>query len=151
MRLAFLITSTLFMILATIAPALAASSGTPGPSRVSCTSAGGVTDGGRSSAPGNGYAFWTALPAPLPACEEQLRVEVYDSAGAMASSGWLRSISANLNRKTTADVPSGHAMARARIEVQFTNNPGSRLCKVFFPTLGDYHSCTNIHQVHHLR
>jgi hypothetical protein len=116
----------------------------PGPSRVTCTSAGGITTGGKASAPGNGYAVWTALPAPLPACQEQAWVKVFAANGLSASSGMLKSTSANLGRVTEAQVPQGLPLARARLEVQFTGNPGSRLCKVFFPAGdGTYHPCTN--------
>jgi hypothetical protein len=122
-----------------------ATAGQPGPHRVTCTSAGGITTGDKTSAPGNGYAVWTALPAPLPACQEQAWVKVFAANGLSASSGMLKSTSANLGRVTEAKVPQGLPLARARLEVQFTNNPGSRLCKVFDPPGdGQYHPCTNV-------
>lgn len=138
-RIATILAGVLAFGFLAAAPTLAS----PAPARLSCTSAGAVTTGGAIGPPGNAYAFWTALPKPEPQCEEQLRVEAYDNAGEMNASGWLRSTSANLGRATVANVPGGGILIKAREESQFNNDPGSRLCRTFYPTSGSWHSCTN--------
>ena len=120
-------------------------SATPAPARLTCTSQGGVSDGGNPGPPGQAWAFWTALPKPEPACQEQLRVEVYSqNGGGPYGSGWLKSTSANIGRHTTETNLDGGSLLRARMEVQYTDDASSRQCLTFYPVVGTWHSCTNI-------
>ncbi len=113
----------------------------PATPAVTCTSAGAISDSASGGPPATASAWWTALPQPEPGCQTQLRVEIWNANNVKATSGWLKSTSANLGKLTTAT--ENNSLSHARVETQYTGLPATRHCLNIYPSTGSWHACTN--------